>query len=127
MVHNDDSSVGYGKPPKATRFRKGTSGNPAGRPRGAKNFRTDLAEELNEITAVGDGGTVSKQRAILKKLIALAIGGNVRAASTVLALCERHFGDEDVAGEDAAVDQQILDQHIEREVARRLRARSKRS
>lgn len=28
--------VGYGKPPAATRFRKGQSGNPAGRPRRAK-------------------------------------------------------------------------------------------
>jgi len=61
----------------------------------------------------------------MKRLIASAIGGDVRAASTVLALCERHFGGEDMSAEDAAVDEQILDQHIEREVARRIRARSK--
>src|SRR5260221_37785 len=30
--------VGYGKPPKATRFRKGRSGNPKGRQRGDKNL-----------------------------------------------------------------------------------------
>ena len=30
----EDSEVGYRQPPKATRFRKGHSGNPAGRPRG---------------------------------------------------------------------------------------------
>jgi hypothetical protein len=29
-----DYEVGYGKPPSATRFKKGVSGNPKGRPRG---------------------------------------------------------------------------------------------
>jgi Family of unknown function (DUF5681) len=29
-----DYKVGYGKPPSETRFRKGVSGNPGGRPRG---------------------------------------------------------------------------------------------
>jgi hypothetical protein len=32
------SDVGYGKPPKATRFRKGRSGNPKGRQHGDENL-----------------------------------------------------------------------------------------
>jgi hypothetical protein len=37
--------VGYGKPPESSRFTKGRSGNPAGRPRGARNKRPALNEE----------------------------------------------------------------------------------
>lgn len=40
-----DYEVGYGKPPKDTRFKPGQSGNPQGRPRGAKNRRPALNEE----------------------------------------------------------------------------------
>ena len=39
-----DYKVGYKKPPLHTRFKKGQSGNPSGRPKGSKNFSTLLAE-----------------------------------------------------------------------------------
>ena len=32
----NQAAVGYGRPPVATRFRKGQSGNPAGRPPGSR-------------------------------------------------------------------------------------------
>ena len=56
---NDDKTdykVGYKRPPLHTRFRKGQSGNPRGRPRGSKNFSTLLTEALNEPVVVTEDG-----------------------------------------------------------------------
>ena len=67
MEDDDDKpayEVGYGIPPKNTRFKKGQSGNPRGRPKGAKSWKTLLEEVLNErITVVING----KPRRITKK------------------------------------------------------------
>ena len=51
-----DYEVGYGKPPPHTRFAKGQSGNPRGRPCGAKNFTTLLEEALDEAVTVTENG-----------------------------------------------------------------------
>jgi hypothetical protein len=44
-----DYPVGYGKPPRHTRFVKGQSGNPRGHPPGAKNIKTLLTQALDEV------------------------------------------------------------------------------
>ena len=64
--------VGYGKPPRRTRFTKGQSGNPRGRVRGGKNLKTLLDETLNEPVIVAENGgrrKISKLRAIIKQLV----------------------------------------------------------
>lgn len=42
----EEYEVGYGRPPTHTRFQPGKSGNPNGRPKGSKNTKTILMEEL---------------------------------------------------------------------------------
>ena len=84
--------VGYRKPPKATRFKAGQSGNPKGRPRGSPNLATDLSAELGEQITIREGGKarqVSKQRALIKSLMAKALQGDVRATTALLALYAR--------------------------------------
>ena len=84
--------VGYGKPPKRTRFQPGKSGNPRGRPKGTKNLKTDLMEELGEKILVREGEharQVSKQRALVKALLARALKGDVRAANSLLSMMMR--------------------------------------
>ena len=91
-----DYKVGYGKPPKSGQFKRGKSGNPKGRPKGSLKLATDLAAELNEqITVREDGKSrrVSKQRALIKSLMAKALQGDVRANAAVLALYARVITD----------------------------------
>ncbi len=85
----DADAVGYGKPPRQTRFKKGQSGNPAGRPKGALNLITILEETLDEQVIVNEGGqrrTMSKLQAAVKQLVNKAAAGDQRALQQLLGL-----------------------------------------
>ena len=82
----DEQQVGYGNPPKGSRFKKGQSGNRRGRPKGSKNLKTDLTEELQTEIKVREGPRaikISKQRAIVKTLIAKTLTSDARAVTTL--------------------------------------------
>jgi hypothetical protein len=78
-------TVGYARPPAHTRFAKGRSGNPGGRPRQARDIAARLVEALDE-PAAGTRGRLSNRDAIIDRLIANAVAGDMRAARLVLDL-----------------------------------------
>ncbi len=87
-----DYEVGYGKPPRHTRFQPGCSGNPRGRPKGTRNLKTDLMEELGEKILVREGERsrrVSKQRAVVKTLVMRTLKGDGRSASLLTSMMMR--------------------------------------
>lgn len=85
--------VGYGKPPVATRFRKGQSGNPNGRRKGAKakspipalndeRLKTIVLEEAYRSITINDpSGTIDipMAQAVVRSLAVNAAKGNQRA------------------------------------------------
>lgn len=109
--------VGYGRPPVDTRFQKGRSGNPRGRPRTRKNLATMAREVLQQPVVVMVNGrrrTVPALQAVLHRLLARGLkDGDPRALASILALADRAgFADAvaaDVAGGLSAEEREVLE------------------
>jgi hypothetical protein len=87
----DPYDVGFGKPPKQTRFKKGRSGNPNGRPRKKPDFYLELTRVLREnvtITVDGELQRVTVQQALLKRLRDQALRGEVWAGKLLQKVIE---------------------------------------
>jgi hypothetical protein len=84
-----DPSVGYGKPPKDSRFKKGASGNPKGRPKGSRNVAAVFAKTLREKVVINEHGqrkTITKLEAAIKQFVNKAAGGDLRALQLLVNL-----------------------------------------
>ncbi len=89
-----DYDVGYGKPPKAHRFKKGSSGNPAGAPPKRKEKPIDVAAVLNEPLPVKTSGVHRKMPAFevgVRRLVERGLKqNNLNAILEFLRLCESY-------------------------------------
>jgi hypothetical protein len=112
-----------------TRFKKGQSGNPGGRPKGAKGIKTLLAKELKaSITIQQDGKKkrIRRSEALVKGLLNDALHGRDRPRERVLQYADaiEHDRQQREAQELSAEDQAILDRYFERRLAKMKRQES---
>jgi hypothetical protein len=114
---SNSSGVGYRKPPRSSQFKTGQSGNPAGRPKGIPNFKTELLATLQIPVKVNKNGRsrkISTRRASLMVLREKALAGDQRAIEHLIGLALRF--DEEIA--DTGIhrvdsnDQAILDDYF---------------
>lgn len=91
--------VGYGKPPKNTRFQPGQSGNPNGRPRKTPNVQETVAELirriLDEELSTGSGKKVTVREAAIRKAIAKAVEkGDIKTLLQIMEMAPPAQADE---------------------------------
>jgi hypothetical protein len=88
-----DYTVGYGRPPKATQFRKAQSGNPTGRARGSRSISATLQAIIGQKIAVTEHGTTRRippLEVMLRRLTNYAMRGDVGPLKLLLSLIERY-------------------------------------
>ena len=89
------NSVGYGRPPVASRFKPGQSGNPRGRRKGVKNVATIFSDALYKPVKIRTAGRVRslpKIEAIIEILLNKALSGDPAAISRIIELAHKLGG-----------------------------------
>lgn len=117
----EDYPVGYGRPPRATRFRSGQSGNPRGRPKGARNLASVVAATLGERVAVNENGRrrrITKLEAAVKQLVNRAAAGEARSMQLLLAIIQASEAKPPQPGPETPTD---ADEIVLRELERRFK------
>jgi hypothetical protein len=88
-----DYVVGYRRPPKATQFAAGKSGNPKGRPKGSRSVGAVLKDILQQKIAVTENGKTRRIPALevmLRRLANDAMRSDPNAIRLLLPLIDRY-------------------------------------
>ncbi|HWX55498.1 MAG TPA: DUF5681 domain-containing protein [Verrucomicrobiae bacterium] len=79
MPANHKTKSSYRNPPQRSRFKKGQSGNPNGRPKGRANLATVLERTLRDTVVIKENGrrkTITKLEAAARQLVDKAASGH---------------------------------------------------
>jgi Family of unknown function (DUF5681) len=115
---SSDYAVGYRRPPQATRFVAGKSGNPKGRPKGTRSIGTMLGDIIQQKIAVTENGKTRRMPVLeitFRRLANDAMRSDPRAVKLLLYLIERYAASPETALQLDAVlaeDQAILAQYL---------------
>ena len=114
-MNDDDDKVGYGRPPKARRFKPGRSGNPAGRAKKTRSASEAFDRISRKKITTADGRKVLVTEAIVISQAQKALKGDTRAAQLVLGgVAEHEAQNADAAPELTREDREIYARAIER-------------
>lgn len=126
MTKSDgDYEVGYRKPPVATQFKKGQSGNPAGRARGKASLATLLERAISANVVVNEDGrrtTKSKLEVAVTQAVNKAAKGDLKAFDMVVKLLPilDPTGAQEITSPDLAADRALAIKLVQRFAARNL-------
>lgn len=106
LISAQDYEVGHGRPPVASRFKPGHSGNPKGRPKGAKNLSVLIREKLAAKVPVREGGRqrlMSKaELGVIKLVNRFAETGNEKLFAALIKQSEGNSAGGDERASNAA-------------------------
>jgi hypothetical protein len=113
-----DYSIGYGRPPVASRFKPGTSGNAKGRPKGSKNLKTLIRQAMTANISIQEGAKTKRvtrlEGVVLRQLQKALMGSDQAAMAVVKMALQLGFLEEAEANQAetrlSAEDQRVLDQ-----------------
>ena len=113
----EDYEVGYGKPPKDTKFKKGQSGNPMGRPRKQRKKSKRLGEIFSRILDqpmdIKEGGKTaafSKREVLVMSTVHAALKGDARARQLAIKYDESYQDPDEFEIDER--DEAMLERHV---------------